>query len=276
MGLFSGCLLASDIDGTIESNGIISPRTIEKIAYFISEGGKFSLSTGRTAPAVKDVLSKVDNIAPSVLANGAVIYDFCENRVLWEASVPKEDLELALEVYKSRPEMGIELHTAHQVVNLRSNNEIRDHAFYEHLEPLPISPDELYGKRFNKILYASDNPAELNKLRDFVNISVHNSVFRDTSAQLGGRKRSYLEQLPGKASKGSGCRKLIELLGIEKGGYFAIGDYYNDLDMILDSDIGCFTADAPEELQKQADFVAGFASEGAVADFIDYLANLRS
>ena len=275
MGKFSGCLLASDIDGTLEANGIISPRSIEKIAYFISEGGNFSLATGRTAPAVKGILSKVDNISPSVLANGSVIYDFAARKVLWEASVPEDELALVLEIYESLPEMGIELHTAQQVFNLRSNNELRDHAFYEHLEPLPISPAELSGKKFNKILYTCDDFRLIDALRSFAEASEHTTVFRNTTAQLGGRQRFYFEQLPAGVSKAAGCRKLTELLGTKAGGYFAIGDYYNDLDMILDCDTGCFTADAPEELRSRADFAAGFARDGAVADFIDYLAEQR-
>ena len=41
MGIFDGCLLASDIDGTLQENGYINPKNIEKIKYFVQEGGKF-------------------------------------------------------------------------------------------------------------------------------------------------------------------------------------------------------------------------------------------
>lgn len=276
MGLFSGCLLACDIDGTLTANGIISPRSVEKIAYFISEGGRFSLSTGRTADAVGGILDVVKDISPSVMANGAVIYDFAKKSVLFEECIPSDELSMVAEVYNSLPFIGIELHTATEVYNLRANGEINDHAHYERLNPKDITLDELSGMRFNKVLYAADDPNMLDALRNFASAATHTSVFRNTSAELGGRKRWYFEQLPSNSSKSNGCRKLCELLNIEKGGYFAIGDYYNDLDMILDSDIGCFTADAPDELKKQADFVAGFSSEGAVADFIDYLAGVRA
>ena len=40
MGIFDGCLLACDIDDTLVKNGYINPKNIEKIHYFISEGGK--------------------------------------------------------------------------------------------------------------------------------------------------------------------------------------------------------------------------------------------
>ena len=41
MGIFDGCLLACDVDGTLVENGNINPKNIEKIEYFMSEGGHF-------------------------------------------------------------------------------------------------------------------------------------------------------------------------------------------------------------------------------------------
>ena len=52
MGIFDGCLLACDIDGTLVSGELLPERNVERIEYFVSEGGAFSLSTGRTAAAV--------------------------------------------------------------------------------------------------------------------------------------------------------------------------------------------------------------------------------
>ena len=55
MGIFSGCLLACDIDGTLVENGYINPKNVEKIEYFMSEGGIFSIATGRSVTAISVV-----------------------------------------------------------------------------------------------------------------------------------------------------------------------------------------------------------------------------
>ena len=55
-----------------------------------------------------------------------------------------------------------------------------------------------------------------------------------------------------------------------------MGDYYNDLEMIKKADISAATDNAPEDVKLYADFVAGRCEDGAVADFIDYLAKIRS
>lgn len=272
MKLFENCLLACDIDGTLETSGEISPRSIEKIGYFIDEGGSFSLATGRSLGALGHILTRIDRIAPSVVLNGALIYDFGGERTLLEKTVPPADLRIADEVFRRFPEVGIELHCGARVMILQTNSEIEDHVRYEHLDSAPIRPEELYHFSYNKILYAASDVTALEAVRSYAATVPHHSDFRDTAAYLGGKKRPYLEQLPAGISKATALRELCGILGIRKGGYFAIGDYYNDLEMVLDADIGCFTAEAPEELRVQADFVAGRALDGAVADFIEHLA----
>ena len=69
----------------------------------------------------------------------------------------------------------------------------------------------------------------------------------------------------------STLEKLCAIAGIKKGGLFAIGDYYNDLEMIKNADVSAVTADTPDDIKQYADFIAGSCRDGAVADFIDYL-----
>ena len=45
---FKNVLVASDFDGTLKNDdGIITPDVIEKIQYFIENGGFFTVCTGR-------------------------------------------------------------------------------------------------------------------------------------------------------------------------------------------------------------------------------------
>ena len=60
-------------------------------------------------------------------------------------------------------------------------------------------------------------------------------------------------------------------MGIKDGCCYAIGDYYNDLEMIQTADIGAALVDSPDEVKAVATVVVGSVQNGAVADFIDYL-----
>ena len=91
MGIFENCLLASDIDDTLLSSNTVNPVNIEKIEYFMSEGGYFSLATGRSVTAVSIVLDKLKRVSPCVVANGCMIYDYENNKPLHEEYVPESD-----------------------------------------------------------------------------------------------------------------------------------------------------------------------------------------
>ena len=77
--------------------------------------------------------------------------------------------------------------------------------------------------------------------------------------------------MPSGVSKAGALASLLKMLNIKKGGYFAIGDYYNDVPMVKAADIGAVTAEAPEDVKRAANKVVGSAADGAVADFIEYL-----
>ena len=62
---------------------------------------------------------------------------------------------------------------------------------------------------------------------------------------------------------------------INKGNFFAIGDYYNDVTMIKSADVSACVAESPDEVKVLADVVCGTAKNGAVADFIEYLSKNR-
>jgi hydroxymethylpyrimidine pyrophosphatase-like HAD family hydrolase len=77
--------------------------------------------------------------------------------------------------------------------------------------------------------------------------------------------------MPKGTNKGTGLQKLCEILNIKKGGCFAIGDYYNDLEMLKSADVSATMANAPDDLKSIVNFVGGTCLEGGVADFIEYL-----
>lgn len=275
MGIFSGCLLACDIDGTLMVNGVINPRNIEKIDFFMNEGGYFSLSTGRTVGAVGPVLSKLKKVSPSIVANGSMIYDFENRKVLDELYIPKSDYKAVKAVLESGIDAGIEAHSGEKVLTVRANAETRDHQEYEWLESEEVTFEEAAKYRWNKVVYLFSSAEDLNKVKEFVGKNAENSVFSDTSAVIKGRKREYYEQLPKGVSKGSALDKLSKILKIDKGCVFAAGDYFNDMEMLKKADISAVPEDSPEEVAACADFRAGSCEDGAVADFIDYLTDIR-
>lgn len=275
MGLFSGCILACDIDGTLLINGEINPRNIEKIEFFMKEGGYFSLSTGRTVGAVGPVLEKIPHVSPSVVSNGCMIYDYENEKVLDELFISRNDYCIAKKVLDMGLNVGIEAHSGSDVLTINTTAETEDHQKYEWLCSQNVTFDEACEYSWNKVVYLFDNKEELAAVKEMIAKEKTESFFVDTSAVIAGRKREYFEQFPAGVSKASELIKLCNILNIKKGCLFAMGDYYNDLEMIKKADISAAPENAPEDVKLYADFVGGKCEDGAVADFIDYLTKIR-
>ncbi len=271
MGLFDGCLLACDIDGTLLLSDYLPPRNLEKIKYFVSEGGAFSLATGRTAGAISTVTSRIPNISPSIVANGSMIYDIQNDKSLYEIFVPKDDRHIVKSVIDGCDTVGIEIHSGKNVLVVNQNQETIDHEKYENLDALPLDYEAALGYNWNKVLYLFTNSEEATAVKQIISKIEHNSQFVDTSAVIDGRRRYYYEHVPKNISKATSLKLLCKMLNIKEGCCFAIGDYYNDLEMIKTADIGAALVDSPDEVKAAATTIVCEAQSGAVADFIDYL-----
>ena len=90
---FKNVLLASDFDGTLKNDeGIITPDVIEKIKYFISEGGYFTVCTGRIHQGFHLYNPEYIN-APVLLGNGAMGYDYANNKIIFNDAIGDEGMK---------------------------------------------------------------------------------------------------------------------------------------------------------------------------------------
>ena len=62
---------------------------------------------------------------------------------------------------------------------------------------------------------------------------------------------------------------MIELLDIPGGRYVAVGDNYNDCDMIEDADIGVAMGNAPDDVKELANVVVGSNNHSGLAQVVE-------
>ncbi len=276
MGIFDGCLLASDVDGTLIASGFLPPKNVEAIKYFINEGGKFSISTGRSAGAVNQIFRIFDKslTSYSIVLNGGMIFDFNGEKSVYDMTVSSKVKEFTKYISETDKSVGIEIHSGGEVYVMNRNSETDLHEEYEELNPYFVSFDDVKDYPWNKVLMAGFNDAEREKrAQKAKNFGLMDNEILNTCAAILGEDRLYLELLPVGASKGEALKKLKEIYSIKNGGLFAIGDYYNDLSMLTAADISSATGDAPDELKEKVNYVSKPCRDGAVADFIEYLKN---
>lgn len=262
MGIFSGCLLASDFDGTLaNSKGQIDKEVQDAIKYFTAEGGYFTVCTGRTKQGFHAYSPELMN-APILLANGSMAYDYVTDKIVFLDGIEKESLG-SLEYIKENFEgLGIEIYGS-------------DFSSYV------INPDERNVKHFQfqyiDFKVVDDYPAEaFPAVKVMISVGVERveefMKFLD-SVEMNGIKYipqygNFIEIISEKTDKGRGLLNLAESLGIDKSRTFCVGDGANDVDMLKAAAVG-FVPENGDVLAKQAgDVMVKSNDEFAVADAI--------
>lgn len=260
----SDYVIISDVDGTLlPGDGEIPARNIEALERFTAKGGRFGIATGRSKELTENFARSLPVNAPCVVYNGGGLYDFQKNEFLMREFLPESAREILGEIQSGLPETSILV--------------ISDESYYHVTREIPFttfspahrkdfretSIDQL-KKPWYKVLF-SVLPEKSDAFYAFVNAQNFEGVrFVSTNATL-------IEMLPAHSTKGYALSKLVELGVFARENIAAIGDYYNDLEMVRFAGLGAVTAEAPDDLKAVADFIAGPCEGGAVADLVEYL-----
>ncbi len=269
--IFEGCLLLTDMDGTlIQSPDPITEENIKAIDKFIEHGGKFAIATGRSPVNAFRFLSDINLNAPSILFNGGMIYDRDSKEVVREHFMPTESTKYIEEISKEFPDLGIEIIDGAKSYRTADNDIIKGREEREQLNYIDIAIDKVNFNFHKSILgYA---PEKMQKLTEYVKgrLSNYSGVnFVNSSA-------FYLEVLPKGVDKGSALIELSEVLKIKRENVFAIGDFHNDIEMLNEAAISAAPSTAHPDILGIVDVVVGDHKKHAVADFINYLFDIRA
>ena len=103
------------------------------------------------------------------------------------------------------------------------------------------------------------------------NVDVTAMTLPFESAHFGGKSKDFwfIQVVGKKARKNIALRKMAKFLKIPKGRLVAVGDNYNDLDMIECADIGVAMGNAPDEIKRMASVVVASNNHSGLADVVD-------
>lgn len=267
-GPLSGILLLSDIDGTLlPENGEIPENNISAIEKFKTLGGTFGLCTGRSMESARWAVSNRDlTNCPSIVYNGGAIYDFRDDRLLKVYSLPAAARCKVFEIMRTFPDIGVEVHIDCRAFCLQFNELSKYHMLREtsHYHVTPIA--DLPSGEWNKVVFV----AEEQRINDLIAYAGGVDTTNEDFYFLRSDKRLY-ELLPKSATKGNALITLGGILNIDNENIYAIGDYYNDIDLLKAAGVAVTVASAPEEIKRYADYITCECSLGAVADLVEHI-----
>ena len=260
---FDEIMLVSDLDGTLlNSKCELSKENIDAIKYFVENGGKFTIATGRAEFGVAPYTSKLSINIPGILYNGALAYDFQSDRPLWDDCLEDDVEDVVDNLLDIFPDMGVEVFHRGQVYCVRECEETEKHSkkeeFIPHYVPLNMVPKPWY-----KIILAwkPEKLVEVERQLEGVTGSFR-SVYSEPQ---------FLELLGKRVSKGNALRMLVEKLGLKMKNVVSIGDNLNDRELIEMAGVGFAVDNAHGELKKAADYSCCHHDSHAAAEVINWI-----
>lgn len=263
---FSKVILMTDLDGTLLTDDKqILPGDLEAIERFRAGGGLFTMATGRGYAMAKHVADKLRLDCPAVVYNGAAVYDFRQEKFLWQCAIGDKAPGIIKRIAERYPDIGVEVLRGN-VVHVPYLNEMEQ--WHLDLEQVPADftrLDDIPGDGWLKVLFAYP-PEELDELEAYV----------ESTPEFGGvhwvrSAPMFFECLPEGIDKSAGYRKLIEAVGAEERFTVAAGDFMNDLAMIQSADLGAAVANAQPSVREAADIVLCDNNSGAMAQLIAHI-----
>ncbi|MBQ0037485.1 MAG: HAD-IIB family hydrolase [Clostridiales bacterium] len=255
MGKFDGVLIASDFDNTVvytegalragTEQPPVSQTNREAIEYFMAQGGIFSIATGRALPAFAPLADKIPMNGPTVLFNGAAIYDFSADRYLRTAFLPESIRGHVHEVQAVFPDLAFEIyHDDNSIQAVNPNAITRSHQHLTHSPTVTISDIDEAPSPIAKVLL-EEEPACLARVAEFI----RSQPWADTYEVVLSAD-CLMEITAHGANKGGMVACLASDLGIGRENVYCVGDHNNDIPMLEFAHVGFAPQNAIESVHQ--------------------------
>ena len=237
MGRYDGYLILADYDGTLaDRNGLVSAENVEAIRYFQSQGGYFTIASGRSPDFIRDVAKNVPLNAPVIALNGGVIVDPYSFDVIKRTGGDEEFVRDYLSMID--PEISCETHLWHSsCVN----------SIWKNGCGAPESSVSGWAPPVYKAIFVQKTPELALQLKETAKARFGDKYIIERSWPVG------LEMLPAFSGKGNAARLLKRLMAGRVHTLIGMGDYENDVSLLTASDIGVAVGNALEEVKRAAD-----------------------
>ena len=252
-----------DLDGTARSRRLgITPGVRDAIEGARARGVRVCVATGRMWRSAAPWLRTLGVDPPAILYNGGQVLDFATGHTLYERRLLPAAARTVLALIRRDPEVQPHLY-------------LNDRVLVERPHPLTeayTADDGLVAEivpSFDPLL--ADDPHKLLVIGAPERIEALQAAVRSAALPVHAVRSEpvYLEILPPDVSKGEALRAMLDVLGLVPAETVAIGDNWNDLEMIEAAGLGVAMGHAPAEVRARADYVCGTADEEGVREVLE-------
>jgi Cof subfamily protein (haloacid dehalogenase superfamily) len=237
-------LVALNLDGTLlNSQSQLSVKHIEAVKKAQNAGVQVVIATGRYFMQTERIIQALDFNGILVSNDGAVTINNQTKEIIHEHSFTLEEISPLIN-YCRQNDIHFSLTTAfNHYVEMMSPYQIDKCSQYE--IRYTIHDDVMKLKETVMKLTVDDE----NRVNGWQNITLPSNIKIRANAEF------FKEYVHHQTSKTNGLKKILEFYGINPSEIIAIGDFYNDLDMIEYAGLGIAMGNAPEDVKEKANDV---------------------
>ena len=176
-------------------------------------------------------------------------------------------MDLVFDIYERFPLVEIEILTDKMIYTLNSKifAKVMVRADKLHYKSCK-KPHEIPRENWGKVIFLG-MPDLISRIKKYV------GTLTDTGANFMSSSICSFEMLNEGVHKGTALMKIADMYGIDHKNTAAIGDYFNDYDMLKTVGLPACCGQAPKAMHEIAKFHACHCNRGAVADLLEYIIN---
>lgn len=258
-------LVAIDIDGTtVDKKGKLSKKTINTIKKVVKKGVPVCIVTGRNVYNAQKVVKKLNIKTPFICADGAIMVDTAQNKIIFEKSFSKGQLEEILSTL-NKHDVYIEMSSKNHYYQYIKRKELGKYNYGG-------SPNNMAGKLkrvikhnvryvrnlkkflessepINQVIFIGEPENVENAKKDIIKKNYDNLEIRDNLWS------NFVFLVHSSCKKSDGVKLLCSHYGCSMSEVMAIGDELNDIDMIEKAGLGIAMENANPRIKEVANFV---------------------
>ena len=238
-------LVAVDMDGTLLTPELeISKDTVETINKVIEKGVIFTLSTGRMYLAAMPFANMLNLDVPIITCNGALTKCSKTGKIYDTKIIDKKHSSEIIR-YCEKVGISVSIYKEDDIYIKKDSENLQIHLKLDHATPKIVKDfDSLLSGSISKIMFNSS---------DKYNLELHTRKLYELYKE----KLNFYFSLPyfveivhKDANKKNALENLAHKFNIKREEIIAIGDNFNDMDMIEYAGLGVAMGNAPDYLKE--------------------------
>lgn len=264
-------LIAIDMDGTLlRSDKTVDPRTGVDIQAALDHGVLSVFCTGRGIAEMDDIFAALPMVRYAICCSGAVIYDRADDRFIYSSGI-------------RQPQIGRIMETAGKYAGMPH--------FLTEKESIAAAADVCHMADFQRGVYQPLFEAQARQVADMSEEAKRHSViaklniyFRTQEDRIRGREDlsgeplqltfsedATLEMTAPGTDKGSGLKQLADHLRIPMEQTAAIGDNYNDSEMLSAAGFSVAMGNAIPAIRERCDHITADNDRNGAGEAIRFI-----